>query len=163
LAYLNRIHAEKLMSDAGLDALILLSPESFYYVTGAPPGVATMWRTAGAVATLIPADASETETAIVSDLFADIFRRSSHITDIRESPIWVETATLESIGSDVSASELIHNAWDSSGRKADFNRPATFDPAICYQHLSEALEQRGLARGRIGFESTALTMNDHKQ
>ena len=148
------------MNSAGFDALILLSPESFYYATGAPAGVATMWRTAGAVAVLVPASCNEPETAIVSDLFADIFRRSSHITDIRESPIWVETTTLEAIKPDSPASEVIHNAWESAGRKTGFNRPATFDPLVCYQHLSDALSERGMAGSRIGYEGTALTMNN---
>ncbi len=97
MAYLDRKRAETLMSDNNLDALILLSPESFYYATGAPAGVATMWRTAGAVAVLLPANANNPECAVVSDLFAEQFRQRSHINDVRESPIWVETTTLESL------------------------------------------------------------------
>lgn len=161
MAYLDRNTAEKRMADAGLDALILLSPESFYYATGAPAGVATMWRSAGAVAVMVPANAKEPETAIASDLFADIFRRSSHITDLRESPIWVETTTLDNIHSDLPAASLIQSAWDSAGRSANFNRPATFDPKVCYQHISDALTERGLAGGRIGYEATALTVSDY--
>jgi len=161
MAYLDRQRAEKLMTDAHLDALILLSPESFYYATGTPAGVATMWRTAGAVAVLIPAGADDPETAIVSDLFADKFRRDSHIDDVRESPIWVETTTLESLDTDVSPTALISNAWEHAGRKQNFNRPTTFDPTICYQHLSDALSAQGLGRGRIGFEGSALTLADY--
>ena len=136
MAYLDRSRAESLMDNAQLDALILLSPESFSYATGASAGVATMWRTAGAVAVLIPAKADEPECAVVSDLFAEQFRRSSHIDDIRESPIWVETTTLESLDTHVPASTLIADAWANSGRSEAFNRPTTFDPAICYRHLN---------------------------
>ncbi|OED43799.1 hypothetical protein AB833_03035 [Chromatiales bacterium (ex Bugula neritina AB1)] len=167
MAYLDRSRAEKLLDEANLDALILLSPESFYYATGAAPGVATMWRTAGAVAALIPSSASEPESAVVSDLFADMFRRSSHITDVRESPIWVETTTLDttsttpSIPEDTPASALIQTAWDAAGRASTFNRPTTFDPVICYRHLADALAERGHSGARIGFEGTALTVNDY--
>ena len=93
MAHLDRRRAETLMSEAGIDALILFSPESFTYATGAASGVATMWRNAGADAVLVPADAEAPETAIVSDLFAKSFREISHIGDVRESPIWVETTT----------------------------------------------------------------------
>jgi Xaa-Pro dipeptidase len=163
MAYLNRNRAETLMLESNLDALILLSPESFNYATGAPAGVATMWRTAGAVAVLLPASASEPECAVVSDLFAEQFRHSSHISDVRESPIWVETTTLESLDSSTSASELIGNAWKKAGREQGFNRPATFDPMICYQHLRDALSSAGLSQGRIGFEGSALSMADFSQ
>lgn len=148
------------MVDAQLDALILLSPESFYYATGAPAGVATMWRSAGAVAVMIPANADEPEAAIVSDLFADIFRRSSHIKDIRESPIWVETTTLDASDFNRSAADLVREAWDTAGRKQNFNRPTTFDAGICYRYLSEILLERGLSNMRIGYEGTALTVNE---
>ena len=38
-------------------ALLLLTAETFTYATGAPAGVATMWRRAGAIAAVIPAPA----------------------------------------------------------------------------------------------------------
>ena len=67
MANLDRIRAEKLMLEMGVEALILLSPESFVYATGVNAGVATMWRRSGAVAVLIPRDHTIAETAIVSD------------------------------------------------------------------------------------------------
>ena len=38
---------------------------------------------------LVPASADEPECAVVSDLFAEQFRRRSHISDVRESSICV--------------------------------------------------------------------------
>ena len=52
-----------------MDALVLLSAEGFAHATGAAAGVATMWRRAGAVAVLVPADPGVPEVAVVSDLF----------------------------------------------------------------------------------------------
>jgi Xaa-Pro aminopeptidase len=160
MSHLDRRRAELLMSEAGVDALILFSPESFSYATGAAPGVATMWRKTGAVAVLVPADAGAPETAIVSDLFARNFRDASHIEDVRESPIWVETTSLERVDPDVTPERLIRSAWKDAGRSEGFNRPTTFDPLICFRHLADALSERGLSRGRIGFEAAAVSIRD---
>ena len=116
MAHLDRMRAEKLMREIGIEALILLSPESFSYATGAQAGVATMWRRSGAVAVLVPRDPDLPETAIVSDLFARNFREVSHITDVRESPIWVETVNLEAEDETVSASSQVASAWRKSAR-----------------------------------------------
>lgn len=158
MANLDRARAARLMSEARMDAILLFSPESFSYATGASPGVATMWRRAGAVAVLVPADPALPETAVVSDLFATSFRKSSHIEDVRESPIWVETSRLEAIGDGVSAEDVISDAWKRAGRPEGFSRPTTFDPLVCYRHLRDALSDRGLLRGRIGFEASAISM-----
>ncbi|HAG26221.1 MAG TPA: aminopeptidase P family protein, partial [Rhodobacter sp.] len=69
MANLNRFRAQYLMEREGIEALLILSPEGFLHATGADAGVGTMWRQAGAVAVLIPADPTIPEAAIVSDLF----------------------------------------------------------------------------------------------
>ncbi len=160
MAHLDRRRAELLMSEVGIEALILFSPESFSYATGAAPGVATMWRKTGAVAVLVPADAGAAETAIVSDLFAKSFRDVSHIEDVRESPIWVETTSLDRVDPDVTPEGLIRSAWKDAGRSERFNRPTTFDPLICFRHLADALSERGLVKGCIGFEASAVSIRD---
>ncbi len=161
MAYLDRPRAETLMSEANLDALILLSPESFYYATGAMAGVATMWRRAGAVAALVPANAADSEMAVVSDLFAANFQRNSHITDMRISNIWVETTQLNQIDDALPATDLIANAWAHANRKPGLSRPTTFDPLTCYRHLADAIAERGLAGCRIGFEGEAISITDY--
>jgi len=160
MAHLDRRRAEKLMSEAQLDALILFSPESFTYATSASAGVASMWRRAGSVAVLIPAEAQAPETAVVSDLFANSFRASSHITDVRESPIWVETTTLSGTDPSLSPAQLIQLAWQDQGRAEHFSRPTTFDPGVCYGHIRDALSEKGLRDGRIGFEAAAVSVHD---
>ncbi|NNF23458.1 MAG: aminopeptidase P family protein [Rhodobacteraceae bacterium] len=160
MAGLDRKRAGQLMADAAIDAVIFLSPESFLYATGASPGVATMWRRAGAVAALVPADAGQTEAAVVSDLFAPTFRRTSHLTDVRESPIWVETANLEDADPDLSPEEAVARVWRSAGRPDGFQRPETFDPLLCYRHLADILSERALDGARIGFEASAISARD---
>jgi Xaa-Pro aminopeptidase len=158
MAHLDRARAERLMAGAGLDALILLGPESFRHATGAAPGVGTMWRRAGAVAVLVPADPALPEAAVVSDLFAPAFRAASVIADIRLSPLWVESAALPPGDGPLAA--RLGAAWSAAGRPPGFARPETFDPATCWRHLAAALGERGLAGGRIGVEMGAISAAD---
>lgn len=159
-AHLDRAHAERLMQAAGIDALVLLSPEAFRHATGAPPGVATMWRKAGAVAALIPADAAAPETAVASDLFAPAFRSESHITDLRTHPIWVEATVAPELDPAADAAAQMADHWRSEGRGPDFRRPATFDARVTWRHLRDALAERGLQGGRVGVEMSAISAND---
>ena len=159
-AHLDRARAERLMQAAGIDALVLLSPEAFRHATGAPPGVATMWRKAGAVAALIPADAAAPETAVASDLFVPAFRSESHITDLRTTPIWVEATVAPELDPGADAAAQMAASWQSEGRGPDFRRPATFDARVTWRHLRDALAERGLQRGRIGVEMSAVSASD---
>ena len=157
-AFLDRARAQTLMEDAGIDALILLSAEGFRYATGAHAGVATMWRRAGAVAVLVPADLGISEMAVASDLFAPRFRAASHITDMRESPIWVEALEAEGFVIDAPAATQI--AARRAATPGPSARPSTFDSSITYAHLRDALAERGLAQGRIGVEFAAVSAQD---
>lgn len=148
-----------MMQAAGLDALLLLSPESFTYATGAPAGVATMWRRAGAVAAIVPADPSEQTAAVVTDLFEAAFRASSTITDIRINPIWVETGDISGLEA-ASPEELIQAAWSRQGRPADFQRPETFDAIHGFGLAASLLQDRGLDTSRIGVEFDSLSVSD---
>lgn len=157
MAHLDRQRAQRLMGEAGIDALILFSPEAFRHATGASAGVATMWRRAGAVAVLVPADPGLPETAVVSDLFAPAFRHSSHITDIRESPIWVEALTLPDADMDAPAAAQLERLWQAAGRPPGNARPETFDPEVCFRHLADALGEKGLGAARIGIEYESVS------
>jgi len=159
-AHLDRKRAENLMQAAGLEALLLLSPEAFRHAAGAPPGVATMWRRAGAVAVLVPADAGLAEAAVVSDLFAPAFQRASHITDMRINPIWVEAGAAPEFDAQGDAAAQMRALWQAEGRGDDFTRPTTFDARLTWRHLRDALAERGLQAARIGVEMSAIAASD---
>ncbi|EAQ02396.1 hypothetical protein OB2597_19976 [Pseudooceanicola batsensis HTCC2597] len=163
MAYLNREAAQRLMEAEGLEALILFSAEAFAHATGASPGVATMWRREGAVAVLVPADAAVPETVVVSDLFAAGLRRESHIEDIRESPIWVEAMTLGDADPDAPLAPSFAGVWEADGRPAGNARPETFDPAVCYGHLRDALAEKGMRDARVGVEFTAVSARGYPE
>jgi Xaa-Pro dipeptidase len=161
MAYLDRTRASQLMDIAGLDALLLLSPESFTYATGAPAGVATMWRRAGAVAAIVPADMALPQAAVVTDLFEAAFRTSSAITDIRVNPIWVETGDIRGMET-LRPEELIQAAWEKQGRPAGFQRPETFDANYGFRLAAALLAEKGLSQGRIGIEFDGLSVTDFR-
>lgn len=161
MAHLDRTRASQLMETAGLDALLLLSPESFTYATGAPAGVATMWRRAGAVAAIIPADPALPPAAVVTDLFEAAFRASSTITDLRINPIWVETGDIRGMEA-LPPEDLIKAAWAKQGRTPGFQRPETFDAANGFRLARELLAEHGLDMGRVGIEFDGLSVSDFR-
>lgn len=144
--YLDRGRAERLMGDAGLDGLLLIQPESVAYAAGCHPGVAASWRRAGAAMLLVPADARDPPAAVVGDLQADEFRAASGIEDVRVHPIWVDVAELDEGG--------------APRGTAAVPRPSTFDRDRALALLRDALEERGLAKGRIGTEHAFLPLAD---
>ncbi len=160
MAYLDRQRASELMTQADLDGLIFFSTESFQYATGASSGVATMWRKAGAVAVFVPADPNIPETAVVSDLFAQSFKKASHITDVRENPIWVESSNLIDYDLNEPLELIIKSSWQNAERSKGFARPTTFEPSICFQHLSDAINDCGLRQTNIGFEASAVSIRE---
>ena len=157
--FLDRGRAQALMERAGIDALVVLQPENFVYATGATPGVAALWRRAGAALALIPADARAPAAAIVTDLFAPAFRAASDIADLRTHAIWVETADLRgALPSNRPTGALI--AETQARRPAGFQRPPTFEPHRVFAMLRDLLAERGLLGARIGVEFDFLPVND---
>jgi len=160
-SFLNRVHAATLMNDARLDALVLTAPETLRYATGAFPGVATLWRRAGAALLVVPADADAAVTAIVGDLQAEAFRVQSGVADVRAHPLWVETARLSpDAASAGDVAERIVHSDRARGRAQDFARPATFSLEASLSLLRDALNERGLARGRLGLELGFVAVAD---
>ena len=163
MAYLDRQRASKLMTQAHLDGLIFFSQENFLYATGVSSGVATMWRKAGAVAVFVPANPNTPETAVVSDLFVQSFKDSSHIKDVRESPIWVESNNLNDYNPIEDPQVTISSLRRNAERNIEFTRPTTFDPSICFKHLADAISASGLDRANIGFEASAVSIRDFSE
>lgn len=145
--YLDRRRAAELMQALGIEAIILVQPESIHYATGAFAGVATLWRRAGAAAVLVPADPASPLAAIVGDLQAASFREASGIEDTRSHPIWVETTSPQD------ATPLVQAiAQHDRERPPGFQRPATFDPGLMLAQLRDILGERGLDKARLGLE-----------
>jgi Xaa-Pro aminopeptidase len=162
--FLDRDRASRLMAASGLDALVISEPEVFTYATGVSPGVPALFRRAGAAFALIPADPALPAAAVIGDLYRDNFLARSPIQDVATHPIWIETVDVTRLlaghGSNRPIDELVREAWSSSGRPADFARPATFDLQASLKALKGLLTGRGLASARLGFDLDFVPAND---
>ena len=143
---IDRQRANRLMTDAGIDALVLFQPEAFRYAVGAPAGVATMWGRAGAAVALVPAQVDAGLAAIVSDHAAATVRRLAPEVDVRTHRIWIDML-------DVTGAETVPQI-DDAYRRFDLggSRPETFDRSAVFGLLGELLHERGLLNARIGVD-----------
>ena len=153
--FLDRAHAQRLMTEQGLDALVLAQPESIKYATGAFPGVATYWRRAGAAFVIVPRDGPM--TAIVGDLQAETFKTQSGIDDVRSHRIWVETATFD--GQPDIAAALV-SCDMAMGKPRRQSRPDQYDLNASVGLLRDVLAEGGLLNARIGMELGFIAVRD---
>lgn len=156
--HIDRKRAARELAGAGFDALVLVSPESFRWATGAPAGVAAGWRRLGAAMAVVPADPAKTVGAVASDLFGAA-ARAAGCDPLRLHAIWPETADVrEWLSSGADAAELVARA--NAARPAGFARPGTFDRAVALELLREVLAAQGLAGARLGMELSAVPAAD---
>ncbi|MEZ2128808.1 MULTISPECIES: M24 family metallopeptidase [unclassified Sinorhizobium] len=141
---IDRQHAQRLMQEAKLDALVLFQPEAFRYAIGVPAGVATMWGRAGAAIALVPADASARLAAVASDHAAGTIRKTAPDVDLRTHRIWIDLLDLTG----VETLAQIDEAYRRLGVAGP--RPETFDRSASFGLLGELLKERGLDGARIG-------------
>lgn len=142
---IDRLRASGLMAAAGLDALVLFQPEHVASATGTHPGVASLFRRAGAAVAVVPADPLAPLCAVMPDLMEGAVRRTGAPIDVVYHPIWVDTARVAPHAADAPLSEVLHG----SGGKS---RPATFDLAAALSLLGGILDRLGLARARLGID-----------
>ncbi len=155
MADINRMRAQRRLQALDVDALVLSKPESFQWATGAPAGVAGLFRRAGAALALVPTDASQPVAAVVTELFAGPARAALGEAQVRTHPDWVETADIRAALAatpDAGLAELVHQAHKQAGRAPGFTRPAAFDASLAFSALGDLLRARGLARARIGLD-----------
>jgi Xaa-Pro aminopeptidase len=141
------------MAEHGLDAIVVAKPESFAWATGAPPGVASFFRRAGAALALIPADPGRPVSAVTTELFAPSARAALGEAHVLTHPDWVECADIRPwLDSDKSAAQLTELAWQAAGRAQNFERPGVFDARLAFSRLSELLQREGLQRSQVGLD-----------
>ena len=150
------------MLAAGVDALLVLQPENFQYVTGASAGVAALFRRAGAALALIPADASSEAAAIVSDHALPGFRARSLITDVRTHTIWVESIALDGLVQQGDIAQQVLRSNRAAGRGLGFARPETFSWEGLLEQLHDILQERGLSKACLGLELNWLAVAEYQ-
>ena len=150
------------MQAAGVDALLVLQPENFQYVTGVGAGVAALFRRAGAALALIPADADAPAAAIVSDHALAGFKARSPIRDVRSHTIWVESIALDAPLQAGDLAPQVLRANRAAGRAGGFSRPETFSWDQVLGLLDDLLRERGLLGASLGMELNWLAVADYE-
>lgn len=140
---LDRRRAEALMKAARLDALVLFQPEHVAYAIGVNPGVAGLFRRAGAASALIPADPHSRLAAVMPDLMEGACGAVGAV-DFAFHPIWVDRIRIDP----QLAVEPIGTLFGGAATA----RPSTFDAAAAFSLLAEQLAARGLGRARLGLD-----------
>jgi Xaa-Pro aminopeptidase len=166
MAFLDRQRAERLMRESGLDALVLFGPENFTYAVGAPPGVAAMWRRAGAAIAIVPIDARARTVAVVGDLVGQAVRTAAPDVDVREHRLWVDTVDVTGLSAERHATrEILAKAYrrQNGGSDVFLPRPQTFDLVAVLRQLEDILGESGLSHGRIGVDLEFLPAADHAE
>jgi Xaa-Pro aminopeptidase len=162
MADLDRNRAARLLSERGIDALVLTQPENFAYATGLQPGVAAMWRRAGGATALVPSDQGARIGAVVGDLNADALARRVPELDIRTHPLWIDQVDIEGLdASGLDAAALVTEGYRSAeGSDAFPPRPTTYRPELAFAALEDLLAEHGLGRARIGVDLEFLPAAD---
>jgi Xaa-Pro aminopeptidase len=158
-----------MMAATGLDALVVVQPENFRYITGAHPGFAAAWRRAGTQIAVIPADDARAPAAVIADAIEAAFRARSGFTDVRTHPMWVDYIDVESLAArDLSTRDLfaeVAKCCDDCGghaAKPIQQRPATYEVSTAVALLHDVLADRKLLGGRLGLEFDFLPTTDFK-
>ncbi|MBB6409704.1 M24 family metallopeptidase [Mesorhizobium sangaii] len=158
--FVDRLRATQLMEPAGLQALVLCAPEAFHYATGAWIGPAGLFRRTGAAFVVIPARQDLPIGVVVGDFNAAQLQAALPDAVVRSHPIWIETTTLDPSTSGHAMAQRIEAGLASSGRSADFSRPATFNLANSARELKQILTGFGLDRAALGVDLDFIAVAD---
>ena len=134
-----------LLEQERLDGLLVTGPENFEYFAGASSHPLSMWRRIGPVSAVINRDGLH--SLIASDAQEGAVSRANPDTDVLSYPAWIERLGVEE-DQNLSAEDLIGRA--TSGREN--LRPETYDEALVYSLVKEALQNAGLIGKRVGVE-----------
>ncbi len=154
--YIDMDRARHLMSGLDLDALLLCTPEDFFYGTGYGSFIFDLYRRAPMAMALLP-HAKDVEPAIiVSALDVDGARRGSGIQDVRGYPLWAERYTLEADGNE---GEDLTSRLAEGMVEGGSDLPEQYDRGEIGQFLASVVRDRGLSRARIGLELDFVDVN----
>lgn len=138
-----RIHA------AQLDALVVVKPEFFYYVTGFQNHMGGLLSGPGsgrqlAAMAIVPADEGKEPAMLVSNWEEVPARANTWIKDIRTYPIWTEIFTLEDL---------------LAGQTERVDKPYQYDMKQNVETVAGILREKGLDQGVIGIEFDFVSQN----
>jgi Xaa-Pro dipeptidase len=156
--YLDRERARHMMSASGLDALLLCTPEDFFYGTGYASMVFELYRQAPMAMVLLPADNRIDPAIIAPEIDLAGARRASGISDARGYPLWVERYALD--GDAEQTVELEPLVTNSSVEQRS-ELPEQYDREHICRLLATILRDRRLDQATIGLEMDFVDVNTY--
>ena len=130
-ADINRVR--KMTAEKGLDALMSLTPDNYYYLSGHQAGFGRV----GNAVTIIPADSSLTP-AMTCNTFDETWAKShTHIKDVRSLLMWMEIDELADL---------------EKGTTKIKEKPTQHNQDQLFQMIADILTERKLDKGKIGCE-----------
>lgn len=154
--YIDMDRARHLMSGLDLDALLLCTPEDFFYGTGYGSLIFELYRRAPMAMALLPRGKDVEPALVVPDLDVEGARRGSRIKDVRGYPLWAERYTLDEGRNDAGnlASRLAGGLVEGGSEL-----PEQYDRSEICGLLAGVLRDRGLSQARIGLELDFVDVN----
>ena len=128
------------MAKAGVDALVAMLPENFYYASGCLSIYSYINRIAGLAMVLVPRDESLAPVAILNPYERPSFQDLSWIEDAREYQMWLYIDPTHQAGYDPSQEKKVERGTD-------------FGFAESFRMLGEALREKGLDRKKVGIDA----------
>ncbi len=156
--YIDTEHARYLMSELDLDALLLCTPENFFYGTGYSSMVFELYRRAPMAMALLPAREGTDPAVVVPEMDVEGVRTRSGIGDVLGYDLWAERYVLEGAGDkDDGLGSLLERAPVEEG----FELPEQYDRGQICRLLAGVLQDRHLSQARIGLEKDFVDVNTY--
>jgi Xaa-Pro dipeptidase len=143
--FMNYEHAREKMRSLKVDALLLSSPEGFFYATGFTCMLLDLFRQAPLGLFLLPAEENSEAVIILPETDVTAIKKQTEFREIYGFPVWWEA--YPSIAPDQQPFDFVKFMSDKP-RKL----PAQHDPEEIFRILADILEKRGLISKRIGVE-----------
>lgn len=126
--------ARRLAADAGLDALLALTPRNVGHLTGFGPA---NQNTTGVFWALLPVDPALPTALTVGEFDLVWARQRAKVDEVRATRLWIEIDDLPDL---------------EAGRLQAVQKPVQFDPDEVVTGLRDVLHARGLGTARIGLD-----------
>lgn len=139
------------LRELGLDGYVAYTPSNLFYVTGFRSYfVSEWWRMHGTVFAIVPAAEDRPVTLVLGDFEAGTARAAAPDVARRTYRLWVDLGDMAQLAAPPEPGQALE-------------RPEQFDPAELDAVLAGALDDLGLAGGRLGTDLRHLSVDTRER
>lgn len=151
MGYVDEARAQTLLARAGIDGLLVVSPENFEYFSGVSGFPATMWRRAGPASAIFAGNqhGHPAIAFVVPETIAEAVARVNPNAQVLSYPLWIESVDVATVGC---SGDPIETRIAQAVETRASGRPEVYDSALVDRLLQAALHAVGLAGKRVGVE-----------